>query len=360
MSAVRVRLVDASPTSSTALDAILDRTLHRAADLPDDVIGTALTLAQDLGAALPSPGKGDTVTVWETLATLGALDLTVARVVEPHLDALAILEAAPGAPVVVPPTATFGVYAAEGPGARLEAAGTGDGVTLTGRKPWCSLADRVSHALVTAWVDDERRGLYLVDLGSPGVRADPDAAPWVAHGLARVTSGGLVLDDVPAVPVGAPGWYLDRPGFAWGGMGVAAVWYGGAVGVARRVRHPLSSRTPDQVGLVHLGTLDASLHVARLALAHAAARVDSGRASGPSAARLCLEVRQVVADTVETVLRTADHALGPAPLALEEEHARRVSDLRMYVRQHHAERDTAALGRAVLDGDDVDGGGASW
>lgn len=357
MSAVRVRLADDLPTSSTALDAVLDR----AADpsTTDDVLGKALTLARDLGAALPSPGKGDTVAVWETLATLGALDLTLARVVEPHLDALAILESAPGAPIAVPSAATFGVYAAEGPGARLEAAGSDDAVTLTGRKPWCSLADRVSHALVTAWVDDERRGLFLVDLGSPGVGADPEAAPWVAHGLASVTSGGLLLDRVPAAPVGAPGWYLDRPGFAWGGMGVAAVWYGGAVGVARRVRQALSSRAPDQVGLVHLGALDTSLHVARLSLADAARRVDSGQASGASAARLCLEVRQVVADTVETVLRTADHALGPAPLALEEEHARRVSDLRMYLRQHHAERDTAALGRAVLDSSDQDGG-APW
>ena len=33
--------------------------------------------------------------------------------------------------------------------------------------------------------------------------------------------------------------------------------------------------------------------------------------------------------------------------AFEDEHATRVSDLRVYVRQHHAERDTAALGRAA-------------
>ena len=45
-------------------------------------------------------------------------------------------------------------------------------------------------------------------------------------------------------------------------------------------------------------------------------------------------------------IRVADHALGPGPLAFEAEHATRVSDLRVYVRQHHAERDSAALGRA--------------
>ena len=41
------------------------------------------------------------------------------------------------------------------------------------------------------------------------------------------------------------------------------------------------------------------------------------------------------------------HALGPGPLAMDAEHAARVADLTLYVRQHHAERDLAALGRLV-------------
>ncbi|MCW2775533.1 MAG: Acyl-CoA dehydrogenase/oxidase domain protein, partial [Nocardioides sp.] len=55
------------------------------------------------------------------------------------------------------------------------------------------------------------------------------------------------------------------------------------------------------------------------------------------------------ADAAETVLLAADHALGPAPLTTEDEHAGRVADLRVYLRQHHADRDTAALGRLVSD-----------
>ena len=50
----------------------------------------------------------------------------------------------------------------------------------------------------------------------------------------------------------------------------------------------------------------------------------------------------------EEVLRRAGHALGPAPLALDEVHARRVADLAVYLRQHHAERDVARLGELVL------------
>lgn len=58
-------------------------------------------------------------TYLSALATLGAVDLTVARVVEPHLDALAVLHQA-AAPdlsrIGVGPASTFGVFAAHGPG----------------------------------------------------------------------------------------------------------------------------------------------------------------------------------------------------------------------------------------------------
>ena len=63
---------------------------------------------------------------------------------------------------------------------------------------------------------------------------------------------------------------------------------------------------------------------------------------------LALRTRAVVADAVERVLHQGAHALGPAPLAFDADHAGRVADLQLYVRQHHGERDLAALGAAVL------------
>ena len=83
-------------------------------------------------------------------------------------------------------------------------------------------------------------------------------------------------------------------------------------------------------------------------LLESADEIDQGRACGERGALLALRVRQVVADAVETTIRVADHALGPGPLTVEAEHATRISDLRVYVRQHHAERDSAALGRATV------------
>jgi alkylation response protein AidB-like acyl-CoA dehydrogenase len=315
-------------------------------------------------ALLPGPGGGQTWLLWQSLAALGATDLTVARMLEPHLDALAILAEAEraGHPVQAPPSGRWGVFAAEGPGMRLEAHQSADGIRLTGRKPWCSLAGSLDHALVTAWCDGSRRGLYAVDLGAAnGVRVED--LPWAARGLASVPSGPVSFEESRAVPVGPPGWYLERPGFAWGGMGVAAIWYGGAVGLARRLLSAARAREPDQVALVHLGALDATLHACRVVLADAARRVDEGSAGGEHGAALALRVRQTVARSAEGVMARVDHALGPAPLALEDEHARRVADLHLYLRQEHAERDQAALGRLVLAGaqDPADDGVAgSW
>ena len=219
------------------------------------------------------------------------------------------------------------------------------GWTLTGTKPWCSLAGLLTHALVTAWTGPETRRLFAVRLTGPEVTVTDQ--PWQARGLSAVTSVPVEMTAAPAVPVGDDGWYLTRPGFAWGGIGVAAVWYGGSVGLARRLAAP-SSRPLDQIGEAHLGAVDAILTAAGTLLADAAARVDDGRADGPAGAALALRVRQVVRRAAEEVLDRSQHALGPGPLVGEAEHAARVADLQLYLRQEHAERDQAALGRHLV------------
>ena len=320
----------------------------------EDPVAAAGELAIRLGERIPRPGEGHTGELWEALATLGSVDLTVARTVEPHLDALAILAEAGPSPAA--PAGLLGVYAAEGAGVRLTARpATGvpgdDDWLLSGSKPWCSLADRVDGFLVTAWIDDERRALFLVDreeVAASGGSFTVDEGHWHARGLSRIRSTGTTFEDVPATPVGRAGWYLRRPGFAWGGMGVAAVWFGAAVAVGRRVADHARGHSPDQIALMHVGHAEAAVHRARCVLAAAAEAVDAGRAGGPAGGRLALTVRQIVRSAAEEILATAGHAMGPAPLVAEEDHARRVADLDLYLRQEHAERDAAALGRAVL------------
>jgi alkylation response protein AidB-like acyl-CoA dehydrogenase len=303
-------------------------------------IGAAIKLSSEYGVALSLPGSGETAARWTVLAALGRVNLTVARVFEAHTDALAIL-AENGDDV--PCGSTWGVFAAEAPHARLDAVTQGEQASLTGTKPWCSLGDALDAALVTAHVGDDRQ-LFRVDLRQPSVHADPPEV-WVARGLRTVTSGPVHFDGTAARAVGAPGWYLTRPGFHWGGIGVAACWHGGALGLADSVRRIAARRSGD-LNALHAGVVDAALHASSTALAHASERIDRGDVDDP--ALLALRTRAVVADSVERVLHQAGHALGPAPLAFDAEYAARVADLQLYVRQHHGERDLADLGSRVL------------
>lgn len=350
-----VLLCDAGPEHRQQLEAL--------ADQAGGLVGTgrhALALPYDHPLLFALPGRGATRTLWEALATVGGVDLSMARVIEPHLDAISILEEArrsgrTGSDTSLPDGSgqggrkTWGVFAAERADTRLLAEGDLGRVVLSGRKPWCSLAGSLSHALVTAWVDESRRGLYAVALTADGVSVDDDGA-WAARGLRDVPSGSVTFANVAATPIGEPEWYLQRPGFAWGGMGVAAVWFGATVAVARRVFEQAGQRRLDQIGQAHLGAIDAELTCARLALRECADLVDHGGADGVQGAVEALRCRQIVARAAETVLWRSDHALGPGPLALEPTHAARVADLHLYVRQEHAERDQAALGRALVTG----------
>lgn len=319
-----------------------DQVRLEARDAADDV-ASGLSFAARVGAALPQPGAGQTWVRWTMLAAAAEGDLTAARILEAHSDALAILHEAD----VSVADGTWGVFAAEASGARLDATEADEHAVLSGTKPWCSLGGVLDHALITAHCGDQRR-LYAVELRQPSVTADPPGR-WVARGLAAVTSAPVHFAGTPARPVGAPGWYLQRPGFAWGGLGVAACWYGGALGLYRALVDASRERG-GELARLHVGIVDVALHGAATALRSAAEQIDTGTAEGAAGAVLALRVRSVVAAAVEATITQVGHALGPAPLAFDEEHARRVVDLELYVRQHHAERDLAALGAAVLDG----------
>lgn len=311
----------------------------------NDRVAAALQLARELGARRATPGDGTTREQWEMLATLAAHDLAVARAVEPHLDAIAILTQA-GLPC---PDGAWGVFAAEGGPDPLLAHPTSHGWVLNGTKPWCSLADRLDSALLTAQTPDGGSRLFSVVLSDPGVHVE--GGTWHARGLTEVPSGPVTFDRVGAEPLGDPGWYLTRPGFSWGGIGVAACWFGGAVGIARAVLAE-ARRAPSPHLLTHLGAIDTLLHASRIALADAAGRVDA-RAS--ESRLLAKRVRGIVAQTCEDVIARAGHALGPGPLALDADHAKRVADLQLYVRQHHAERDEESLGALIARSE-----GAPW
>ncbi|MGW4477477.1 acyl-CoA dehydrogenase [Rhodococcus triatomae] len=300
------------------------------------------SIGADAAAGWPVPGSGRTRERWQALTDAARRDLVGARLLEAHADAAAILEELGGARVR--PGQLWGVWAAEPPDPVVVARSTPDGVDLTGRKPWCSGAHSCTHALVTARVGDER-SLFAVDLSSPGVRPVPGT--WHAVGMARSDSGAVDFDAVPAVPIGAPGEYLTRPGFWHGGIGVAACWFGGALAVADALRDGAGD---DPHRLAHLGAVEAALYAAQCVLDRAADDLDARPCDGTAAELRARRVRAVVESTVSEVIDRVGRALGAAPLCTDARHAQLVADLSVYVRQSHAERDLADLARAAQAG----------
>jgi hypothetical protein len=307
---------------------------------------------------LPWPGSGRTRERWARLTALAERDLGLARLAEGHVDALEILREldvdARTLSLSGPGRVRWGVWAAEPPGTGLTATAEADGTfRLDGLKAYCSGARSCTRALVTAG-NGEDRLLLAVDVGHEGIT--PRGESWPASGMAASDTLDIDFDRVPAVAVGGPRAYLDRPGFQHGGIGVAACWYGGARAVARTLHTAARSYDVGPHALAHLGAVCATLASVNALLDGAAEQIDADRADREGRAALRSKtVRAATERACADVLDRVGRALGAAPLGHDAEHARRVADLTVYVRQHHAERDYAALGQtaAALDWEEV-------
>ncbi|KQP35899.1 acyl-CoA dehydrogenase [Pseudorhodoferax sp. Leaf274] len=293
---------------------------------------------------LPLPGAGRTLQRWQALARVAAQDLSLAKLFEGHTDALAILaelgvSAAPGA---------WATWCAEPPDARLQCSAPGpDGrVLLSGRKAWCSGAEGVDHAVVSGWNPAGQPCLAAVSLDQAGVRISADG--WHATGMAATRSADVYFDAVPARAVGAPGAYVQRPGFWHGGAGIAACWWGGAAGIARSVHALLAARGErvDAHQRAHLGQIDLALQGSAALLREAAAWIDAQPRQDAQA--WALRVRLAVERDASAVLHHAGRALGAGPLCQDAALGRALADLPIFLRQSHAERDLAALSNHLL------------
>lgn len=319
-------------------------TALRSIQTPARSVGELATAMRALMAAglaeLPAPGGGRTLDRWRALASVGAIDLSLAKIHESHTDALAILaelggEAREG---------LWSVWAAEPPNERVIFRGGKNGGTLAGRKPWCSGAAIVEHALVSAWTESGEPILAHVEMRQPDVAVENGG--WEAVGMAATESVPVRFAEARARAIGVEGEYVARPGFWQGGAGIAAVWFGGACGVAEALA--ASSKIPgDPHAAAHLGGVDTALRSARALLIETAEWIDSHPRA--DAAAPALRARASVEAAANEVLVRTGRALGPAPLCLNPAHARRCADLAVFMRQSHAESDLAALGELLAN-----------
>ena len=296
--------------------------------------------AARVAPSVPRPGSGGTAHRFGHLDDLAAGDLAFAKLAEAHLDALAILAEAGRRAADVP----YAVWAAERPGVQLRADPQPDGRwRVTGAKPWCTGAGLVERALVTAASDD---GVLLVDIDLADARWVDDG--WEAQAFAAAPTRRLILDvvvDGDAL-VGHPGWYLERPGFWIGAIGVAACWAGGLRGLVRRVDGRWRS---DPHSRAARGAAATALWGCEAVLERAARSIDRLELlTDPTAAvQTALTVRSLVEQHCTTGIRRVREGCGPGPFAAVADIERHTAELELYLRQCHGERDLAALGDAL-------------
>ena len=298
---------------------------------------------------LPLPGHGETATRWRGLAAVAACDLSLVKLYEAHTDALAIL--AELGRTEFADDGNWAVWAAEPPNAKLIAhAVSGDALKLEGTKPWCSGAPHMSHALVTAWRNDEPV-LAAVELSQPNITID--STSWQAVGMRATGTSEVRFDGARAVQIGEPGAYLSRAGFWHGGAGIAACWYGCAAALASILRDSVR-RHAEPHACAHLGAADAELSAVAALLRESAAWIDAHPRD--DAQQCALRVRVAVEQAAAQVMEHVSRALGAVPFCTDPWFAHAIADLPVFLRQSHAERDECALGQTLL----ADAAGDAW
>jgi alkylation response protein AidB-like acyl-CoA dehydrogenase len=304
----------------------------------DRAVDVLAKLGADGALDLPLPARGDTWRRWSALRDWGRQDLVLARLAEGHTDALAILADAGRAPT---PDSLYGVWTARsGPGLWLR-----DG-RLTGTLRFCSGAHDLDRALVVADSDD---GPRLLDVGVRRLGVEPVTGTWQPLGMAASDSADVHFADLPVNEqsmIGLPGFYTERPGFWHGGVGVAAVWLGGAVGVLDDIHGWLREHGADAHAHAHLGAMHVAVEATEALLERTATAIDAHPDAGHQ--RAVGTVRASAEHSARVVLDVAPRLFGATGLCRDQPVAQRLADLAVYIRQHHGERDLAALGEQLL------------
>lgn len=297
------------------------------------IVADRLRELAETASDLPLPASGATAVRWERLFDVAERDtLSVARLFEAHLDALAILHEAGRSPE---PGALYGVWASVSPnGPDLSL----DGSRLLGTKSFCSGLGIVDRALIDVGPAGSRVLLDVdVDLRSPSV-ADA-GMHWNTDGMVETRTGAICFDGhTDHEVVGKDGWYLNRPGFWHGACGPAACWAGGAAALLQGP-DPRS----DVFRQASIGRIAGLRWGWRAMLRVAGDEIDADPTNIAAAERRARSLRLTVHDTVADSVADVVRSFGPRPLVTSHAYAQRLRDLEVYLLQHHGRREYVRL-----------------
>ncbi|HEY0276935.1 MAG TPA: hypothetical protein VGC32_01580 [Solirubrobacterales bacterium] len=348
--------------------------LDRAPRFPREAffeLADAGALATTIGAAREERSVRDE---WDLLRRVAAVDASVARVLDGHLNAVERLEVAAEPDLrerelaaVAAGDRLLGVWGADpGPGegdpARLVEVGAGH--VLRGVKTFSSGAGGLDAAMVMVGNDDgDPPALVLLDCGA---EVEVDRGWYRAAGLRASESHRVVFHDAPITAVlGGPGELARDPWFSRDAMRTAATWAGmvdAAVDAAldelalRRADEPLAQLAAGRIEAAR-GTVDAwfelaadvaDASVASVGLNGMQSDPDSGNKRRRSPRATGIAMRAEIDRAAKLVLAEAAAACGSHSFVTGGRLDRARRDLETFLLQHRLDPLVAKLGAEGL------------
>ncbi|HEY0291586.1 MAG TPA: acyl-CoA dehydrogenase family protein [Hansschlegelia sp.] len=318
---------------------------------------TAFAPRESGGAALTKAQRAHAL--MNTLRIVGRADLSLGRIFEGHVNALALFDwygsAAQKAELAtrLAEGRVYGVWATEpAPGVRITADNALEGV-----KSFATGAGEIDYAIVTAARAETRR--LIIAPANDAARAD--VSGWTVRGMRATMSGRYDLSGLPVAPdmlLGGPGDYDLEPRFTGGAWRFAAVQLGGVERILMLMREALSEAArEDPLIRRQFGAAVVAARSAYLWVREAGLRSES---ETPDAGSFALMTRGVVERAGLDVIELASRAVGTRAFFTGGDLDRFCRDLGLYLRQagpDHA-RDRAAA--AWLERDCWGAGDELW
>ena len=324
--------------------------------VPVPVPSLSGTLADARG--IPRYGRRDE---YERLRQAGADDLAWGRIYEGHVNAvqligrLGIAGQRERAERDITRNLLFGVWNTEASDGVRVARSDANGIVLAGRKTFASGAGRVARAVISVALPE---GATLAIVPMDRVQTTIDRSFWKPLGMEASDSFAVDFTGVRLGQndfLGAPGDYQRSPWFTAGAARFVAVQTGGIERLVSDFGAFLRRRDyhEDPIQMTRFGECAMA---ARTALLWTNACVDAWMAydDAPKAATesaLLVTVdaaRGVVERCALDVLERVERGVGARGLLESEPFARRVRDLRMYLRQPAIDATLLRVARAAL------------
>jgi hypothetical protein len=282
----------------------------------------------------------------EELFALGRTDVPTARLAEGHIDACRILAQAGRRPAI---GSLYGVWASHSRGTGLTGRRDADIVRLDGEIRFASGAGVIDRALVPVLVDGDD---CLFDIDTKELHVDSSVWETTAMAASRtftVTALDLSVDH--GQQIDQPGFYLGRPGFFPGGVGVAAVWAGGAARVVDLCCAYVATAPPSPARDARLGRMRTDLAAAYSVIRQAALLLSTLQGDVDVRAEdwrgIATETRAVTADAITRLIAEARVVVGAAGLAFDGQIASAIDDVALYVMQRSPDFDAGWLGEQL-------------